>query len=161
MTAALGSPSPGGACLTRTTIPAQRFPRLRELVVTVGRVPGREEYHVVAVAKRHELQAPKPPWPTGVDVRGQPYRKNDGKTMLACSGPLPGAPTVGVWSYEGPKPTSESMLRVPNLDGDVRRIHGGLSWFGQKKTLRLAGRGYCISLHLSACVVVTSYERGN
>jgi hypothetical protein len=54
------------------------------------------------------------------------------------------------------------MLCVPNLDGDVRRIHGDLSWFGQKKALRLAGRReYCISLHLSACVGVTSCERGN
>jgi hypothetical protein len=54
------------------------------------------------------------------------------------------------------------MLCVPNLDGDARRVHGGLSWFGQKKALRPAGRGeYCISLHLSACVGVTSCERGN
>jgi hypothetical protein len=69
---------------------------------------------------------------------------------------------VGVRSCEGPKPTSESILRVPNLDGDVRRVHGGLSWFGQKKALRPAGRGeYCISLHLSACIGVTSCERGN
>jgi hypothetical protein len=69
---------------------------------------------------------------------------------------------VGVRSRGGPKPTSESMQRVPNLDGDTRRVHGGLSWFGQKKALRPAGRGeYCISLHLSACVGVTSCERGN
>jgi hypothetical protein len=47
------------------------------------------------------------------------------------------------------------MLRVPNLDGDARRVHEGLSWFGQKKALRPAGRGeYCISLHLSACIRV-------
>jgi hypothetical protein len=70
--------------------------------------------------------------------------------------------SVGVWSYEGPKPMSESMLCVPNLDDDARRVYGGLSWFGQKKALRPAGRGeYCISLHLSACVGVTSCERGN
>jgi hypothetical protein len=82
--------------------------------------------------------------------------------MLARSAPLPGMPTVGVWSREGPKPTSESVMRVPNLDGDARRVQGGLSWFGQKKALRPAGRGeYCISLHLSACIGVTSYERGN
>jgi hypothetical protein len=31
------------------------------------------------------------------------------------------------------------VLRVPNLDGDARRTHGGLSWFGQKKALRPAG----------------------
>jgi hypothetical protein len=33
------------------------------------------------------------------------------------------------------------MLRVSNLDGDARRVHGGLSWFGQKNALRPAGRG--------------------
>jgi hypothetical protein len=54
------------------------------------------------------------------------------------------------------------MLRDPNLDGDARRVHGGLSWFGQKKALRPAGMGeYCISLHLSAYVGVTNCERGN
>jgi hypothetical protein len=47
--------------------------------------------------------------------------------MLARSGPLPGVPIIGVWSREGPKPTSESVLRVPNLHGDVRRVHGDLS----------------------------------
>jgi hypothetical protein len=57
---ALGSPSPSGACLTRATIPAQRSPRLGELVITIGQEPGWEEDHVVAVAKGHELQAPKP-----------------------------------------------------------------------------------------------------
>jgi hypothetical protein len=53
------------------------------------------------------------------------------------------------------------VLRVPNLDGDVRRIHGDLSWFGQKKALRLVGREeYCISLHRSACVGLKACERG-
>jgi hypothetical protein len=33
------------------------------------------------------------------------------------------------------------MLRVPNLNGDARRIHGDLSWFGQRNALRPAGRG--------------------
>jgi hypothetical protein len=56
----LGSPSPGDACLARATILAQCSPRLGELVVLIGRVPRREEDHVIAVAKRHELQAPKP-----------------------------------------------------------------------------------------------------
>jgi hypothetical protein len=31
--------------------------------------------------------------------------------MLTRSGPLPGASTVGVWTQEGPKPTSECVLR--------------------------------------------------
>jgi hypothetical protein len=47
--------------------------------------------------------------------------------------------SVGVRSREGPKPTSEFVLCVPNLDGDAKRIHGGLSWFRQKKALRPAG----------------------
>jgi hypothetical protein len=64
---------------------------------------------------------------------------------------------VGVLSQQ-----VNQMLRVPNMDGEARRIHGGLSWFGQKKALRPARRGECcISLHLSACVGVTSCERGN
>jgi hypothetical protein len=50
----------------------------------------------------------------------------------------------------------------PTLDGDAKRIHGGLSWFGQKKALRPARKGeYCISLHLSDCVGVISHERGS
>jgi hypothetical protein len=50
----------------------------------------------------------------------------------------------------------------PTPDGDAKRIHGGLSWFGQKKALRSAGKGeYCISLHLSAFVGVTCRERGS
>jgi hypothetical protein len=161
-TVALGTPSPGGACLTRATVLAQCSPRLGELVVTVGRVPGREEDHVVAVAKRHELQAPKPnhcgqrEWMFGVSYPEE-WRGND----VGMLRPLPGAPTVSVWSRKGPKPTSELVLRVPNLDGDVRRVHGGLSWFEHKKALRPAGGKYCISLHLSASIGVTSCERGS
>jgi hypothetical protein len=131
MAVALGTPSPGGTCLTRATVPAQRSPKLGELMVTVGWVARREEDHVVAVAKRHELQAPKPDhcgqrkWTFGVSHLEE-WRENDVGTQR----PLPGAPTVGVWSREGPKPTSEFVLRVLNLDGDAKRIHGGLSWFG-------------------------------
>jgi hypothetical protein len=65
MAVALGTPSLGGMCLTRATVPAQCSSRLGELMVTVGWVSGREEDHVIAIAKRHELQAPKP------DHRGQ------------------------------------------------------------------------------------------
>jgi hypothetical protein len=109
---------------------------------TVSRVPGREEDHVIAVAKGHELQVPQSDhrgqreWTFGVS-HPEKWRENDAGTQR----PLPGTPTVGIWSCGGPKPTSESMLCVPNLDGDARGIHRGLSWFGQKKALRLAGRG--------------------
>jgi hypothetical protein len=160
---ALGTPLPGDTCLARATVPAQRSPRMGELVVTVGWVPRREEDHVIAVAKRHELQAPKPDhrgqwkWMFGVS-HPEEWRENDVGTQC----PLPGAPTVGVRSCEGPKPTSEFVLRVPNLDGDAKRMHEGLSWFGRNKALRPAGgEKYCISLHLSACLGVTSCERGS
>jgi hypothetical protein len=46
---------------------------------------------------------------------------------------------VDVRSREGPKPTSKFVLRAPNLDGDAKRIHGGLSWFERKKALRPVG----------------------
>jgi hypothetical protein len=78
-------------------IPAQRSPRLGEFVVTVGRVPGWEEDHVIAVAKRHELQAPKPDhcgqreWRFGVSHL-EKWRENDVGTQR----PLPTAPTIGV-----------------------------------------------------------------
>jgi hypothetical protein len=93
---------------------------------------------------------------------GSAIQKNGGKTMLARSVPylarqLSAFDPAGVLSQRVNK-----MPRVPNLDSDARRIHVGLSWFGQKKALRPAGRGECcISLHLSACVGVTSCERGN
>jgi hypothetical protein len=82
-------------------------------MVAVGWVSGREEDHVIA-AKRHELQAPKP------DHRGQrkwtfrvshpkKWQEND----VGMQRPLPGAPTVGVRTQVGPKPTSEFVLCVP------------------------------------------------
>jgi hypothetical protein len=82
-------------------------------VVLVDQVPGQEEDHVVAVDKRHELQTPKP------DHRGQwertfgvshleKWRENDVGTQL----PLPGTPTIGVRSHEGPNPTSECYVSL-------------------------------------------------
>jgi hypothetical protein len=110
---ASGLSSSGGSCLTRATVPVQRSPRLGELVVLIGQVPGREEDHVVAVAKRHELQTPK------LDHRGQrervlrvshpgKWRENDVGTQLL----LPSAPTVDVWSHGGPKPMSECWVSL-------------------------------------------------
>jgi hypothetical protein len=63
--ATLGTPSPGCTSPARMVVLAQRSPRLEELVVVADWVSGREEDHVVAVAKGHELQTPKP------DHRGQ------------------------------------------------------------------------------------------
>jgi hypothetical protein len=70
---------------------------------------------------------------------------------------------VGVRAREGPKPTSKFVLRVPNLYGDAKRIHGGFILVRAKEgpTSSAGGGEYCISLHLSACVGVTSYERGS
>jgi hypothetical protein len=91
-------------------------------------VPGREEDHVVAVAKRHELQAPKP------DHRGQWERtfrvshpekwwENDVGTQR----PLPGTPTVGVRSHGGPKPTSECCVSLiwMVMQGEYMGIYPG------------------------------------
>jgi hypothetical protein len=75
-----GSLSPGGSCLMRATIPAQRSPGLGELVVHIGRVPGQEEDHVIAVAKRHELQTPKP------DHYGQQERAFGVSHLEKCAG---------------------------------------------------------------------------
>jgi hypothetical protein len=80
-------------------IPAQCSSGLGELIILVGRVPRREEDHIAAIAKRHELQTPEP------DHRGQrdrafrvshpgKWRENDVNTQR----PLPGAPTVSVRS---------------------------------------------------------------
>jgi hypothetical protein len=99
MAVALGSPPPSGACLTRAMIPAQGSPRLGELVVTLCRVPRREEDHVIAMAKGHELQAPKPDhcgqreWMFGVSYL-EKWQENDVGTQR----PLPSALTIGVWS---------------------------------------------------------------
>jgi hypothetical protein len=54
------------------------------------------------------------------------------------------------------------VLRVSNLDGDAKRIHGGFILVRAKEgPTSSRGKKYCISLHLSACVGVTSCERGS
>jgi hypothetical protein len=81
------------------------------------------------VAKRHELQTPKP------DHRGQRERafgvnhlgkwwENDVGTQR----PLPGAPTIGVWSCGGPKPTSEYCVSQTRMvmQGEYTGIYPGL-----------------------------------
>jgi hypothetical protein len=95
-------------------VPVQRSPVLEELVVVVGWVSGREEDHVVAVAEGHELQTPEPDhrgqrkWTFGVS-RPKEWREGDGDTQW----PLPGVPTVSIQTQEGPRLTSEFMLRAP------------------------------------------------
>jgi hypothetical protein len=83
-------------------------------MVHVGQVPGQEEDHVVAMAKRHELQTPK------LDHHAQQERtfgvshlekwwEND----IGTQRPLPGMPNVSIWSHEGPKLMSESNVACP------------------------------------------------
>jgi hypothetical protein len=94
----------------------------------MGRVPGREEDHVVAVAKRHELQTPKPDhhgqWERalGVSHPGK-WRENDIGIQL----PQPGTPTVGVWSRGGPKPTSECCVSLTwmVMQGEYTGVYPG------------------------------------
>jgi hypothetical protein len=115
-----------------------------------------------SVAKRHELQAPKldhhgqRKWTFGVSHL-EKWRENDVGTQR----PLPGTPTVGIRALGGPKPTSEFVLRVPNLDDDAKRIHGGFILVRAKEGPTSNGGEYCISLHLSSCVGVISCERGS
>jgi hypothetical protein len=82
----LGTLSPGCVSSARTAVPAQRSPGLGELVVAVGWVPGQEEDHVIAVAKGHELQTPKPDhrgqwkWTLGVSYLEE-WRESDAGTQ--------------------------------------------------------------------------------
>jgi hypothetical protein len=65
-------------------------------MVTVGWVPRQEKDHVIAMTKRHELQAPKPDhrgpqeWMFGVSHLEE-WWENDVGTQC----PLPGTPTIG------------------------------------------------------------------
>jgi hypothetical protein len=52
------------------------------------------------------------------------------------------------------------VLRVPNLDGDAKRIHRGFILVRAKEGPTSSGGEYCISLHLSACVGVTAVREG-
>ena len=51
---------------------------------------------------------------------------------------------------------------LPNSDGDAKRIHTGVyPGSGEEGPTPSEGGEYCISLHLGACVRVTSWERGS
>jgi hypothetical protein len=114
MMATLDMPPPGCTSPAGTVILAQRSPALGELVVVVSQVSRREEDHVIAVAEGHELQTSEPDhrckrkWMFGVSYP-EKWQENDVDMQL----PLPGAPTVGVWTWEDPKPISEFVLCAP------------------------------------------------
>jgi hypothetical protein len=134
MVAVLGLPLPDCTGPTRVMIPVRRSPWLGELVVTVDRVSGQEEDHVIAVAKGHELQALKPDhrgqqkWTFGVS-HPEKWWENDVNTQrpyLArqLSASRPGRPL---------RRRVNLCNMFSNPDSDAKRIHGGLSWFGQRR----------------------------
>jgi hypothetical protein len=114
MMATLDMPPPGCTSPAGTVIPAQHSPALGELVVVVSWVSEREEDHVIAVAEGHELQTPEPDhrckrkWMFGVSHL-EKWQESDVDTQC----PLPSVPTIGVWTQEGPRLTSEFVLRAP------------------------------------------------
>jgi hypothetical protein len=137
-----GMLSPGCSSPAGMVIPARRSPALGELVVIVSWVSGREEDHVVAVAQRHELQAPKSDhrsqrkWTFRVSHLEE-RQENDVDTQRPY--------LARQLSVLGPGRALSRRVNLccvfPTPDGDAKRIHRGLSWFGQKKALCLAGRG--------------------
>jgi hypothetical protein len=80
------------------------------------------------VAKRHELQTPKPDhrgqreWAFGVS-HPEKWQENGVGTQL----PLPGVPTVSVWSRRGPKLMSECCVSLiwMVMQGGYMRIYPG------------------------------------
>jgi len=62
----------------------------------------REQDHIVAGASRHELETPKPNHRGARNRRGESgHLERNGKSMKKRAGPLPGAPTVGVYPTGG------------------------------------------------------------
>jgi hypothetical protein len=103
-------------------------------MVMVGWVSGRKEDQVIAVAKGHELQTPKP------DHRGQQkwtfgvsHPEEWREWVLTCSVPYLARQLL----VFGPRRALDRQVNLccvlPNPDGDTKRIHGGLSWFGQRR----------------------------
>ena len=62
----------------------------------------REQDHVVAGASRHELEAPEPNHRGARNQRNESgHLERNGKLVKKHAGPLPGAPTVGVFPPGG------------------------------------------------------------
>jgi hypothetical protein len=103
----------------------------------VGWVPGREEDHVIAVAKRHELQAPKP------DHRGQwkwtfgvCHPKKWWESDVGMQRPPTWRANCRCSDLGGALDRRVNLCCVlPNPDGDARRIHGGFILVRAKKAL--------------------------
>jgi hypothetical protein len=102
------------------------------------------------------------PWPMEVGIRGQPSRRMAGRRCWHAADPY----LACQLSVFGPGRALSRRVNLccvlHNLDGDAKRIHEGLSWFGQIRLYVQWEEGeYCISLHRSTCVGVTSCERGS
>jgi len=77
---------------------ASRGPRSHWRNAGSSRSFDREQDHVVAGASRHELQAPNPNHHGTRNRRGESgHLERSGKSMKKHAGPLPSAPTVGVF----------------------------------------------------------------
>jgi hypothetical protein len=114
MMATLGTSLPGYSSPARMVVLTQRSPRLGELVVTVHWVSGREEDHVIAIAEGHGLQTPEPDHRSQrKSIFGVSHPEKWQESDVDTQHPLPGVPTIGVWTREGPKSTSEFVLHAP------------------------------------------------
>jgi len=94
------SPTPGSPCMMSRVSPAYQLgqERLRTRLSVITRW---EKDHVVAGAERHELQTPKPH--DGAEAKRAKTIRHlgfpEGKGVT-CRRPLPGTPTVGVWTRD-------------------------------------------------------------
>ena len=62
----------------------------------------REQDHVIAETGGHELEAPEPNHRRAQNRRNKSgYLEKDGKSVKKHAGPLPGAPTIGVFPPGG------------------------------------------------------------
>jgi hypothetical protein len=109
-------------------------------MVAIGWVSGREEDHVIAITKRHELKLPNQiTVANGSGCSWSAIQKNGGKTMLACSSHY----LVRQLSvFEPVRVLSQRVnLCCVSLIWMVmqREYTESLSCFGRKKALRLAG----------------------
>jgi hypothetical protein len=76
----------------------------------------------------------------GSGCLGSAIRENGGRMMLTCSYPY----LARQLSVFGPGKALGRRVNLchvlPNPDGDARRIHRGLSWFGQRRPYVQRGR---------------------
>jgi hypothetical protein len=92
---------------------------LTAAIVVVARQ--RKEYHVVAAVEGHELKTPETEHCPGLErLLETTHLELDGKLFVNTQQALPGAPTVGVSTPEGPWTDEYIVAACPSLDGSVR-----------------------------------------